>query len=715
MKSSNRESQITVWGLPDTSMAIVMAVVVFGWTTLSFFDWLFGYGAGPEERGWFRSIILLVILLPLFFRWFRPTRAPIDHQDAYRLHGGTIITGLSFLGLLILVSMFPFAFTQEIGPGNFLTFVVGRLLGLLLIVGTGLLVENLFLFLNYSSRLPQSAIDGLRYGLIFSLISYILVSGETGEIISLIIGGLTAFGAFFLSLRSGWIVHLWRYQKYRMLGLSFLGILAGIGLAALLSFTKIEPLLKSVSPMFHALGGMLATLVIVTQIGLFIRVLLTLPTAGALDRRNVEVSSLSNFGRLMVDSFDMNDLMKASTSIACDVTSGKSAWIELHDNDLREIITGGKTPLEFDEIDRLLNLNVSKNGHVLGDVAKESKQVRVFNFSLDNSDLNSGQGIELPIVKRLTSGSLAVIPLHDGTGKRGILYVVKEQKNGFDQDDTAILNAVATQIALAMDHARLIRKSIERERLRNEMLIAREAQQRLLPSRMPQSPLYEIYAESEPASMVGGDYFDAVLFRDGSKGALIADVSGKGAGAALYMGMVKGVIRALSGRCTDPAELLIKANHALYRNIDPRFFVTMTCLRINDQERRVQLARAGHCPTLIIRKEGKTEYHTPQGIGLALTSTKQFERSLTQEEIVCSPGDMVMLFSDGLAEARRHDGEELGFERFRAIVEKEGANAQKKRIEEIRDAIFTGISTFTGDMPPVDDSTLVMLRWKEHE
>ncbi|MCB0711941.1 MAG: SpoIIE family protein phosphatase [Ignavibacteriae bacterium] len=712
MKRELRGEHETIWGLPDLQTTIILAVTTFGWVVLGFFDWLFGFGTGADEHGWFRTLLPLLLLLPIFFRWFRPTRKPVDHQDAYRLHGSTILTALAILGILVLFSLFPISFNSSGGPEEFSTFIIGRLIGLILLCSVALLTENLLLLLSYGNRVSPSIVDALRYGLVFTIISAALIPGaEAREIVSSILASIVGLGLFLLSLRSGWVVHIWRDQKYRMLGLSFLGILAGAGLSTLIAVTPVAQLLDTTSRSITMLGHLFASIIIITQFGLFIRIFLTLPTAGAMDRRNIEVSSLSNFGRLMVDSFDMNDLMKVSVSIACDVTSARSAWIELIDNDTREIITGGKVPLNFEEIDKLLNLNIDGQQRPLGKITKPGEGVRIFNFTFDNSsNTNSGSGAELR--KRLSSGSLAVVPLRNNTGEGGILYVVKGQKNGFDRDDTAILETVATQIALAMEHAALIRKSIERERLRNEMLIAREAQQRLLPQAMPESHAYELYAESEPASMVGGDYFDSVIFRDGTKGALIADVSGKGAGAALYMGMVKGVVRALSGICADPAELLTKANSALYRNIDPRFFVTMTCLRLREEEQIVQIARAGHCPTLILRNSGEAVYHTPQGIGLALTSTKQFQRALRQEDISCSSGDMILLFSDGLAEAQRIDGEEIGYEKFRRMVQEVGINASKGTLREFRDAIFAGISTFTENAPPVDDSTVVILRWR---
>lgn len=690
---------------------MILTFLGCGWGAMTFFDWLFGYGDGLGERGILRHVLPVLLMTPIFFRWFRPARQPADHQEAYRLHNGTIIPLLVMLGIITVLSFFPLYFNSGGGPTNILAFLASHSLGLAVICGGAIILDNLFLLFDYGSRSPRSAVDWLRSCVIAALVIAGVTPQIVGDVAGHVVAGIATLIAFIFGLRAGWVVHIWKDQKYKMLGMATLGIMASVPLIVLYFESPVSLALLTLSPSVNLLLYIVGVTILASQSALFFRIFITLPTAGAMDRRNTEVTSFSNFGRLMVDSFNMNDLMQASITIACDVTSGQSAWIELFDEETREIITGGKKKIDFDNIDHVLNLNVSGNGRTVGDEARGEELIRIFNLNLSGRNSpppnGDGTGRQLPI-----SGSLAIVPLRDGDRRRGVLYVLKGKRNGFDRDDVTILGAVSNQIALAMEHAELIQRSIERERLRNEMLIAREAQQRLLPAHMPESDTFELYAESEPASMVGGDYYDMITFSDGTQGLLIADVSGKGAGAALYMGMVKGVMRALSGICATPAELLRRANSALYRNIDPRFFVTMTCVRLLEETCAMQIVRAGHCPTLVVRGSEVT-YHTPRGIGLALTSSKRFEQALAQEELHCGPGDMVILFSDGLAEARSYDNEELGFEGFRRIVQDAVTAHPDVPLRVLRDVIFEGISTFTGGAPPVDDSTLVMARWRK--
>jgi sigma-B regulation protein RsbU (phosphoserine phosphatase) len=250
---------------------------------------------------------------------------------------------------------------------------------------------------------------------------------------------------------------------------------------------------------------------------------------------------------------------------------------------------------------------------------------------------------------------------------------------------------------------------MERELIEQEMLIARDLQQRLLPRSMPVSPWYDIYAESQPAYLVGGDYYDLVSFSDGTLGVVIADVSGKGPSAALYMGMIKGVIQALSGSTATPRDLLAKINVALHGQIDQRWFATMTCAQIFEEQRMLRVGRAGHCPTLLVRN-GVGEYRRSRGIGLAIARPILFERNLELEELHFSPDDYVVFLSDGLPEARSPEGEEFGYERLMAVVTE--AARRLPSPAELRNTIFNELSAFTRGELPVDDSTIVVLRWK---
>ena len=135
----------------------------------------------------------------------------------------------------------------------------------------------------------------------------------------------------------------------------------------------------------------------------------------------------------------------------------------------------------------------------------------------------------------------------------------------------------------------------------------------------------------------------------------------------------------------------------------------MTCAQIFEEQRMLRVARAGHCPTLLVRN-GVGEYRRSKGLGLAIARPLLFERNLELEELHFSPDDYVVLLSDGLPEARSPEGEEYGYERLLAVVTE--AAARQPSPAELRNTIFNELSAFTRGELPADDSTIVVLRWK---
>ncbi|MBC8145338.1 MAG: SpoIIE family protein phosphatase [bacterium] len=536
--------------------------------------------------------------------------------------------------------------------------------------------------------------------------------------------------ALFLTGGARWIVNLRRRQKWALLGLSSLGIAAASYLFMHDGTSDYMQALSATFPALPVFAHSIGMVLFNVQIALFVHALIALPTANAIDRRTTEVTSLATFGRLLTRSFDMTDLIETSIGVACDVTGSRAAWIELESNTEHELLLGHSPRLTSMDAIRLMSSKTS-DGRTLTESVRAHRGVQVVDRATPTVGANGtvktprhretskekaskvktarGGADVKPKVEAKELCTVAGAPLLAGEAVLGTLYVAKERAQEFDRDDLTILATVADQIAMAMQHSELIQSSIASERIEQEMMIARDLQQRLLPRSMPVSEWYDIHAESEPAHMVGGDYYDIVSFSDGTLGIVIADVSGKGPSAALYMGMIKGVIQALAGSTATPRDLLAKINVALYGQIDPKWFATMTCAQILEDERTLRVARAGHCPTLIVRN-GIGEYRRSRGIGLAIARPLMFERNLELEELNFSADDYVVFLSDGLPEARSPEGEEFGYERLLAVVTE--ATRQHPSPAELRNTIFTELSAFTRGELPDDDSTIVLMRRK---
>jgi len=253
----------------------------------------------------------------------------------------------------------------------------------------------------------------------------------------------------------------------------------------------------------------------------------------------------------------------------------------------------------------------------------------------------------------------------------------------------------------------LLRQRSEKERLEEELRIARQIQMSLLPQADVDVRGLRVAALCLPAAEVGGDYYDLLPLSDTRLAVLVADVSGKGTSAALYMAELKGLVLALARTCESPKELLSQANRILAAQLDSRTFITMSYAVLDTELRTFRHARAGHNP--LIHYQGatqRTRVLAPQGIGLGLDPGDRFEEILEEETLPLVPGDVFVLFTDGISEAMNSSSELFGEDRLREIVEAGDALSS----EEIKERVIEGVRGFVGDAAPHDDMTMVVVK-----
>jgi serine phosphatase RsbU (regulator of sigma subunit) len=254
----------------------------------------------------------------------------------------------------------------------------------------------------------------------------------------------------------------------------------------------------------------------------------------------------------------------------------------------------------------------------------------------------------------------------------------------------------------------LMAEQAEKERLEEELRIARQIQMSLLPGEgLVKLAGVRVAALCLPAAEVGGDYYDLLPLGDTRLGVLVADVSGKGTSAALYMAELKGLVLSLSRIYDSPARLLIEANRILAANMDSRSFVTMTYAVVDTGARCMRYARAGHNPVLHFEAAtGATHVLAPAGLGLGLDPGPRFEKILEERQLPLQPGDFFLFFTDGLSEAMNNGAELFGEGRLRGILgASEGLDS-----EALKQRILAEVRAFVGEAAQHDDMTLVVLK-----
>ena len=248
----------------------------------------------------------------------------------------------------------------------------------------------------------------------------------------------------------------------------------------------------------------------------------------------------------------------------------------------------------------------------------------------------------------------------------------------------------------------------DKQRMDDELRIARDIQQSLLPVDPPRLDGLSIADLCEPAREVGGDYYDFFLLGPRQLGVVVADVSGKGTSAALYMAELKGLMLALSHAEPSPRRLLIDVNRRLAGQLDNRSFITMAYAVIDLDAMTMRFARAGHTPLIVVSGD-EAELLAPAGMVLGLRipgALERFEQILAEETRALSPGDLVVLYTDGLTEAMDGRGELFGDTALAGLL----ARHRRLAVGGIRERVLREVKGFVGDAEPHDDMTMVILK-----
>ena len=286
----------------------------------------------------------------------------------------------------------------------------------------------------------------------------------------------------------------------------------------------------------------------------------------------------------------------------------------------------------------------------------------------------------------------------------GVLYLDSREKGVLMSSSTrSALETLATEAAVAIENARLYRETMEKARLEQEMRIAAEIQQALLPKMLRAGGFFKAAAASLPCRSIGGDFYDYVDLPAGALGFALGDVAGKGPPAALLSAMMQGIFSAQAATTDSPSQTISRVNLALYRRgIESRFVTLMYGSMRPDG--RLTYCNAGHNPPLVISSTSQTIRRLECGgpiVGL-------FEAAHFDEETVAlSPGDWLIVFSDGVSEAMSASGDEYGEGRIVTVVEKHKDVEPKQLLE----ALFADVREFARGAPQSDDITAMVLRY----
>lgn len=560
------------------------------------------------------------------------------------------------------------------------------------IISFFLVILRHFFYLN-QTKSTRTYFNTMLVFFVLASISVNLFGGDDLNFIITTFFVVSVLLMIFNSIRNSWIAFLTKKEKIYLLLLSFIITSLFIVNISNSSGENIHSqIVSGFSPSFKQFNQIIMIYGSIYFFILFFTTLFHLPTAEVYDRKAQEVTSLQYFSKLITEVLDFNDLAETVTDITQKLSGSKASWIIWRNGSKHNSVAARN--IGFLESDKISNQILER--------IKLDKLTSTKTFNLSETIIESNKESSFSVV--------SVSPLKTRGETQGLLVAAKPAGQNFSLDDLSAIETFSDYASVAIENSRLLEESFEKERLEKELDVAREIQRKILPSKSPEFPNLQISSVFIPAFEVGGDYYDYFRISESKLGFVIADVSGKGISAAFVMAEIKGIFESLSKTIEAPRDILIKANEILCSTLDSKTFVSAAYGYFDFNNNKLTFARAGHCPLLLLRDDGSQEIK-PSGLGLGLSNKINFNKSLEEFSIDLRENDTIVLYTDGVTEAKNEKFEDFGDNQFLRILQ----SNNHLSIEELSNKIIQEISVFSSGHEQYDDITLVIFKWQKNK
>ena len=423
----------------------------------------------------------------------------------------------------------------------------------------------------------------------------------------------------------------------------------------------------------------------------FLVILFNLPTSSVFEQKLEEVVNFQRLSQSIQTEQNEESVYRILLESSVSSISADAAWLEIrHEVQTRKVFTYN---ISEDEVGSIRGvLREKRMEHLLESVPEKN---------INHSRLMSGSGTRFR--------SILAFPLTVKGELIGSLALLRELPEGFNREMSKIAAAFANQAGISIENFRLMEEALENERYQEELKIAKAVQKSLLPDHPEQGDYFEMAAFSESADEVGGDYYDTLRISESKVSGIIADVSGKGTTAAFHMSQMKGIFHSLAQDAAEPIQFFSRANKALAHCLERGSFISAVYFVMDKVSRTVSYARAGHCPVLYFnQKENKTHYLSDKGAALGMIRNNDYDSRINTCTIGWSSGDIMILYTDGITEARNAANEEFGYDRLRELL----VLHQNKTAAEIQQEIVHTLYNFCGSDQLNDDHTMLIIKFR---
>jgi sigma-B regulation protein RsbU (phosphoserine phosphatase) len=432
-------------------------------------------------------------------------------------------------------------------------------------------------------------------------------------------------------------------------------------------------------------------------------------------------SFLHEIGTVFNESLDLDTLLQSVLGAIVRILKAKGGCIFLTDKSntyLQASIIAGIFPPLTKPDSSMMEKIVSKNKY-LEEYLKSQKIPLGFGIiggtaetGLPSLITDAAMDSRIPKYSEelLAINTMLSVPLKIQDNIIGVLAIVnKENHHSFTETDMSLLQGLGDLASISINNARFHQTLLEKQKLDCDLNIAKEIQNMLLPRKYPSLTNWDIGVLSRTAMEIGGDYYDFIDIGQDKMGVVIADVSGKSIPGALVMSMTRSIMRSKAMGTQSASSVLIAANELICHDIEPNMFISLSYLIIDTKQNTVTYARAGHEPLIVYRsKDAACELIKPEGMVLGVTCDSSFNNSIREVSFQMHPGDIIVMYTDGITESVNEKQEEFGLANLidaTRIANSESAEAIVNNINE-------RISRFTGNIPQRDDLTLVVMKLK---
>ncbi len=670
-------------------LSLLLAILV--WLSLLFVDLVRIFGMINELDSGISEEITWILEILFFFTlyaFYNYSIGKIAQGDFLNLIWRGASTGLFASAVGLIIELFDFSLGEsKIGSEPFLQnffYHINFAWTSIFLISTALLWKHLILYQKSKQVVKQW--QAFEFAMLVA--AFFVFFNKNNFDYSFLFGlVIMLILSIVLSGNLKWIPYLTFKEKWKsLLFLSIILLSTGFLFRRLISYGTDDRLQINLTDNLFLMA--LFGFIFIYALFSFLVTLFNLPTSSVFEQKLTEAINFQRLSQSIQPEENEEQVLDILMDSCMSASYSDGAWLELNEEEH-----------SHQEQVRFLDLETKKE---IAEWIKSQKAAEVWAIGEKPEQLN-------PLTIRLDHPkfeSALLVPLVINKAVFGRMVLCKEVKDGFNKEMVNIISTFTRQACIAVENHRLLNQAIQNERYQEELKIAQRVQKALLPTRLDHPKSFAICAYSNAADEVGGDYYDTFKLDDSRYVLIIGDVSGKGTSAAFHMSQMKGIFHSLIQLGLTPADFMIKANSALSKCLERNHFITASIFIIDLEKQEICHSRAGHVPTLVYSaREQKSEFLMFDGLGLGILRNKLYENHVQEKTFLYEPGDILVLITDGIVEAKNQKGLQFGFERVKSLVEINHSKTPK----EIEQVLIDSLHSFVGGDGMIDDDYSLMV------